>query len=139
MPVLFFATLGRIIVGLYFLAGGANKILMPAPAEILATMSNHGVPFADIMYFLAGACEVTAGVCLIVGLNVRLVALLLALFVVLVSFVVHDFWTIPDTRPTDRLIQMVMFLKNMSMMGGLFAFIAFGSGPLAIDNFYDED
>jgi len=33
---------------------------------------------------------------------------------------------------------MIMFLKNMTTFAGLLAFVGFGSGPLAIDNFYRE-
>ena len=133
----FFATLGRIVLGLYFLAGGAGKILGPIPVEQIAHMAANGIPSAELMYVLAGACETTAGICMILGLHTRLVAILLALFCVLTSVTLHAFWREPEGH--EKFVQMIMFMKNMSTMAGLFAFVGLGSGPLSLDRFYGKD
>ncbi|MGH8595808.1 MAG: DoxX family membrane protein, partial [Gammaproteobacteria bacterium] len=64
MPVHLFATLGRIVVGLYFLAAGAGKISGPIPIDQIAHMTAQGIPAAEYMYVLAGACETIAGLCM---------------------------------------------------------------------------
>jgi putative oxidoreductase len=136
LRVLYFVTLGRVVIGLYFLLGGLAKILGPLPGEQIALMAAQGIPAAEQMFALAGACETIGGVCLIIGLHTRLVALLLALFCILVSATMHAFWQIPDAEAQRKLIQTVLFLKNMTTMAGLFAFVGFGPGPLAVDRIY---
>ncbi len=132
------ATLGRILLGLYFLAAGAGKIFAPAiPVEQVAKMAASGVPAAELMFVLTGACETIAGICMIAGLHTRLVALLLALFCVLASVTLHAFWSEPEGH--EKFIQMIMFMKNMSTMAGLLAFVGFGSGPLSLDRFFGKD
>lgn len=134
MPIHLVATAGRVVLGLYFLAAGAGKIASPVPADQIAHMAAQGIPAAELMYVLAGACETIAGLCLIIGLQVRLVAFLLALFCILVSVTLHAFWKEPPGK--EQFLQMIMFLKNMATMGGLLAFVGFGSGPLAVDRLY---
>ncbi len=99
-------------------------------------MTANGIPAAGTLYMLAGACETIAGLCFIIGLHVRLVAILLAMFTVLVSAKLHAFWIEPEGH--EKMIQMIMFLKNMATMGGLLAFAGFGSGPIAVDRLYGE-
>jgi putative oxidoreductase len=132
----FFATFGRVILGLYFLAAGAGKIFGPLPVDQIAHMANHGFPSAELMFVLAGACETIAGICLIIGLHVRLVASLLAIFCVVVSVALHAFWLEPEGH--EKLVQMIMFMKNIATMGGLAAFVGFGSGPLSLDRYFGE-
>ena len=80
MQVQTLATIGRIILGLYFLAAGAGKIFNPAPPEQIAHMVATFVPWPELKFTLAAACEATAGLCFIIVLHVRLVAMLLGAF-----------------------------------------------------------
>jgi putative oxidoreductase len=134
MPIHIAATVGRIVLGLYFLAAGAGKILGPLPADQIAHMTDHGIPAAELSFVLAGACETIAGICMIIGLHVRLVAALLAAFCVLVSIPLHAFWAEPQGH--EKMVQMIMFMKNMATASGLLAFVGFGSGPLSVDRIY---
>jgi putative oxidoreductase len=43
----------------------------------------------------------------------------------------HKFWGITD--PMTAQIQMIMFMKNVSMLGGALLISQFGSGPLSLD------
>lgn len=139
MPVELVATLGRVMLGAYFLLGGAGKIFGSSDNGQVAHMAANGIPFAEYMFPLAGACEIVGGVTLLIGLHTRLVSLLLAGFVILVSVTLHAFWqTSPDGSDHEQFVQMIMFLKNMTTFAGLLAFVGFGSGPLAVDNFYKE-
>jgi putative oxidoreductase len=130
MQIAWLATLGRIVMGLYFLAAGFNKIMNPGAAEPIEIMTGAGIPWPDLMFTLAAVCETTAGICLVIGLHVRLVSFLLALFVVFVSTIFHAFWTLEGK---DAQIQMMMFLKNIGTASGLLAFTGLGGGPLSID------
>jgi putative oxidoreductase len=134
MPIHFAATLGRIILGVYFQAAGAGKIASLPPPDQIAHTANSGIPSPELMFVLAGACEAIAGICLIIGLHVRLVSFLLAGFCILASVTLHAFWLEPEGH--EKFVQMLMFMKNMATMAGLLAFVGFGSGPLAIDRLY---
>ena len=136
MQAQYLASVGRIIIGLFFLAAGASKILNPAPAEQIAHMVANGVPLPEIMFTLAAACEATAGLCLVLGLHVRLVSLLLVAFTVFVSVLLHAFWQLEGH---ERVVQMIMFMKNIALAGGLLAFAGFGSGKLSLDNWFGKD
>ena len=129
------ATIGRIIIGLFFLAAGASKIINPAPVQQIAHMIDSGVPWPELMFTLAAACETTAGLCFILGLHVRLVSLLLFAFTVFVSVLLHAFWTFEGH---ERTVQMIMFLKNIALSGGLLAFAGFGPGKLSLDNWFGK-
>jgi putative oxidoreductase len=133
MQVQTLATIGRIILGLYFLAAGAGKIFNPAPPEQIAHMVAYGIPWPELNFTLAAACEATAGLCFIIGLHVRLVAMLLALFTVGVSVLLHAFW---KEAGHEQFVQMIMFMKNFATAGGLLAFAGFGAGPLALDRWF---
>jgi putative oxidoreductase len=138
MPVHFVATVGRIILGAYFLLGGAGKIFGVSDGGQIAHMAAQGIPSSEYLFPLSGACEMIGGVTLLLGLHTRLVALLLAGFTILVSVTMHKFWGGAATGDHEQFVQMIMFLKNMTTFAGLLAFVGFGSGPLAIDNFYRE-
>lgn len=135
MNTQYLATIGRIIIGLFFLAAGASKIGGPAPAEQVVRMLEAGVPAPELMFALAAACETTAGLCFILGLHVRLVSLLLFAFTVLVSILLHAFWTFTGE---ERTVQMIMFLKNIALSGGLLAFAGFGPGKLSLDHWFGK-
>ena len=134
MPIQYLATFGRIILGLYFLAAGASKVFGPIPLPQIEHMAANGVPAAETLFILAGACELTAGICFVIGLHTRLVAVLLALFTVIVSIVLHAFW---KETGHDHFVQMMMFMKNMATAAGLLGFAGLGSGPLAVDHLYE--
>lgn len=135
MNTTYMATIGRIIMGLFFLAAGTFKVIAPAPTDQMARMIDSGMPWPELMFTLAAACETTAGLCFILGLHVRLVSLLLFAFTVFVSILLHAFWTFEGS---ERTVQMIMFLKNMGLSGGLLAFAGFGAGKLSLDNWFSK-
>ena len=53
------------------------------------------------------------------------------LFLVLVTPMMHKFWGVAD--PNMAQVQMIMFLKNVSMLGGALLITQFGAGPLSLD------
>jgi uncharacterized membrane protein YphA (DoxX/SURF4 family) len=57
--------------------------------------------------------------------------------VALVSVKLHAFWLEPEGH--ERLVQTIMFLKNIATMGGLLAFVGLGSGPVALDRLYGKE
>jgi putative oxidoreductase len=52
-------------------------------------------------------------------------------FLIPVTLAMHNFWAVKD--PMTAQIQMAMFVKNMSMLGGALLISQFGAGPLSLD------
>jgi putative oxidoreductase len=71
------------------------------------------------------------GLSILLGYKAKYGAWLIVLFLAPVSFMMHNFWTYTD--PMQMQMQMVMFMKNMSMLGAALLIAHFGSGPLSLD------
>lgn len=112
---------GRLFLSALFLASGLGKIT--AYAGTAAYMSSLGVPGA--MLPLAIVTELAGAAAIIVGWNTRIVAFLLAGYSLLTAILFHNNFS-------DQ-IEMVMFLKNVSIAGGLLLLVANGAGPLSLD------
>jgi putative oxidoreductase len=53
------------------------------------------------------------------------------LFLISVTLMLHKFWTVTD--PVMAQIQMILFMKNVSMLGGALLITQFGAGPFCLD------
>jgi putative oxidoreductase len=65
-----------------------------------------------------------------VGYQARIGATLLAIFIVLATVFFHNFWALPSE---EQQAQMVQFMKNLAILGGLLLIIANGPGPWSVD------
>ena len=68
--------------------------------------------YGAIFFLFVGALSV------LLGYRMRLGAILLMIYWVPMTFVVHDFWNEVSTSPEYRL-QSILFMKNMAIFGGL--------------------
>jgi putative oxidoreductase len=112
---------GRSFLAVLFLLSGLGKI--GAYAATAAYMSSVGVPSALLPVVIA--TEVLGGLAIILGWQTRVTALLLAGYSLLTALVFH-------TNFADQ-IEMIMFLKNVSIAGGFLLLVANGAGPLSLD------
>ncbi|SRR5258708_755658 len=112
---------GRILLSVLFLLSGLGKI--GAYAGTAAYMSSVGVPSALLPVVIA--TEVLGGLAIIVGWKTRIAAFLLAGYSLLSALIFHNNFG-------DQL-QMIMFLKNVSIAGGFLLLVATGPGALSID------
>lgn len=71
------------------------------------------------------------GLSVVLGYQVKWGALLLIIFLIPTTFMMHAFWSVPD--PIQSQMQMAMFMKNLSMLGGAILIYYFGSGPFNLD------
>jgi putative oxidoreductase len=114
--------LGRVLLGLIFVMSGMTKITGFEATQ--QQMAAQGMPLTAV--FLVGAIivEVLGGLSVILGLWARAGATALFLFLIPATLIFHtDF---------SQQTQMIMFLKNLSIMGGLLLVMAFGSGAYRI-------
>ena len=94
--------------------------------------AGHGVPMANILSPLSGLMILIGSLSIMLGYKSRFGALLIILFLIPVTLVMHDFWNLTD--PMQVMFQRAMFMKNTSMLGAALLIFYFGSGPLSLDN-----
>jgi putative oxidoreductase len=112
------------MIGLPFALSGLGKLAAIGPTtEMIRTA---GLPLPPLALALAIAMEAGGGLLLVVGFRTRLVASALALFSLAAAVAFHS--NFADSN------QMIHFLKNVMMAGGLLQIVAFGAGALSIDN-----
>ncbi len=115
--------LGRLLIALIFVMSGFGKLADPAGTK--AYIVSAGLPFPDLAYFIAIAVELGGGLLLIVGYQTRIAATVLAVFTVVAAIGFHL-----DFADQD---QMIHFMKNLAIAGGLLQVAAFGAGALSLD------
>jgi uncharacterized membrane protein YphA (DoxX/SURF4 family) len=119
---------GRILLSLIFILSGAGKIFDWDGTA--GYMSAHGMPLVPLFLIGTIVFELGGGFSVLFGYKAKWGSLLLILFLIPTTFIFHSFWGMTD--PMMQKMQMVMFLKNFSIMGGLFLVYSFGSGPFSI-------
>lgn len=107
--------IGRIIVGGYFLMAGFNHF---ANANMMAGYAqSKGTPSAKAAVLGSGVLLVLGGASFLLGFHPTIGTALLLLFLLGVTFKIHNFWTISD--PQARMNEQVHFGKNIAMIGFL--------------------
>src|SRR5260370_33790392 len=110
--------IGRIFIGLPFAMSGLSKLAAYGPTtEMIAAV---GLPLPPLAFAVAVAVELGGGLLLVLGYRVRPVALALAVFSLATAISFHS--NFADQN------QMIHFLKNVMMAGGLLPIAAFGAG-----------
>ena len=105
--------IGRIIVGVYWLMGAVNHFTQVKSMVPYAKMKN--VPLAEIAVPGTGVLLLVAALSIITGFYPVVAVAALVVFLVPVTFMMHNFWTIED--PMAKMSDMLMFMKNISMLG----------------------
>jgi putative oxidoreductase len=121
-PLVIAAPLGRILISLMFVISGFNKISGYAATQ--GYMESVGVP--GVLLSLVIAVELLGGLAVMLGWHTRVAAFLLAGFSLLSALLFH-------ANFGDQM-QMIMFMKNVSIAGGFLMIVALGGGSFALDN-----
>jgi putative oxidoreductase len=116
----------RLGVGAIFLISGAGKLA--AWSATAAFAGSKGVP--TVLLATATALEIFGAISVLTGWKARWGAAALVAFLVPVTLVFHNFWAY---QGAEAQLQMIQFLKNVSIGGGLLAFFAAGPGALSVD------
>jgi putative oxidoreductase len=99
--------------------------------QTIAYAAQSGVPFASLAVPASGVMSLAGGLSILLGYHARIGAVLIALFLVPVTFSMHAFWAVSD--PMMHQMQQVMFFKNISMLGAALFIARTGAGPLSLD------
>jgi putative oxidoreductase len=116
--------LGRLMIGLPFAMSGLSKLA--AYNATTGMISAAGLPFPPLAFAVAVAVELGGGVLLVAGYRARFIATAMAVFALAAAVSFHN--NFADQN------QMIHFLKNVMMAGGLLQIAAFGAGALSVDN-----
>ena len=122
-PTNYLSLAGRVLIGLPFAMSGLGKLAAIGPTtEMIHAV---GLPLPPLAFAVAVLVELGGGLLLVAGLQTRVVAVALALFCFATAISFHH--NFADQN------QMIHFLKNVMMAGGLLQIAAFGAGALSID------
>ena len=110
-----FITVGRVLLGLYFLLPGISKI--PTYAGTTEYMLLHNIPLASVLLPITIVLQVGLGVMLIIGYRIKESALILAALTILINIGMHDFWN--EYPNTDAGHETQNFVKNLAIFAGL--------------------
>ena len=115
---------GRILIAAIFLMSGIGKIADPQGTQ--QYMQAMGMTWATTLFYVGAiVIEVGGGLSLLLGYWTRAGALALMLFMIPTTLIFH-------TNFADQ-NQMIHFLKNLAMFGGLFYVASYGAGALSLD------
>jgi putative oxidoreductase len=119
---------GRVLLSAIFLLSGISKILhWSATADHMAA---HGMPAVQMLLAGAVVVEVLGGLALLLGFQTRAASLILFLYLIPTTLIFHNFWAHQGAAQQD---QMIHFLKNLAIMGGLLEVAAMGAGAWSLD------
>jgi len=119
----FLPAFGRLLIAVLFLMSGLGKIA--APAATIAYIASAHLPVPEAAYGISLVVEVIGGFLLLIGYRVRVVATVLAVFTLGAALGFHN--NFADQN------QMIHFMKNIAIIGGLLQVVAFGAGGFSLD------
>jgi putative oxidoreductase len=118
---------GRLCYSLIFLMTAAGHF----SGKIVPYAAAAGVPLASLAVPASGVLAIAGGLSILLGYRARIGAWLLVVFLVPVTLMMHNFWAAKD--PMMAQMQMMNFMKNLSMLGGALLITQFGAGPWSLD------
>jgi putative oxidoreductase len=122
------ALVGRLLLaGIFFMTGFTK---LTDTAGTVGYMESMGIPNAETLAVIAGIAEVAGAISIATGFLTRVGGLGLFLFMIPTTLIFHGFWMFEGAEAKT---QMITFMKNLAVMGGLGLLIANGAGKYSID------
>jgi len=120
---------GRILIAVLFLPAGISKI--PGWENTAAYMASKGVPMVSVVLALTILVEIVGALMIMFGYRARWAAGIMFLWLIPVTLVMHNFW---DADAAHKMMQSIMFYKNVALMGTMLLIVGLGSGPKSLKN-----
>ena len=130
------ALVGRILLALIFVLSGLNKVMNMSGTAGYMVQAGISPQLVHPALYLSIAVELGCGLLIMAGLQTRLAALIIFLWLIPVTLLFHVagyFHAVQQHQAMAALTQQIMYLKNIAMMGGLLVLAAMGPGGLSID------
>ena len=106
---------GRVLLGGDFIMNGYNHL--KNTGSLVAYAQSKGVPYARAGVLLSGLMLLLGGAGIVLWMYVRLAVLLLSVFLIVVTFKMHQYWKVAD--PMQRMGEHVNFYKNLALLGAV--------------------
>ena len=117
MDILFL--IGRIIFGGYFIYNGLNNVFRSNQMSEYSKMKGTTAP--PVLIALSGLMIICGGLSLFLGAYPAIGVILLALFLIPITLLMHKFWAVDD--PQIKMLETVNFTKNFALLGALMMFL----------------
>ena len=114
---------GRLLFGGLFVLNGINHFRNRA--AMTGYTAYKGVPAPAAATLASGIWLLVSGLSIVLGIRPHLGALMVAAFLLAVTPVMHNYWTVTD--PTQRLGEFINFSKNMALLGAALMLLALPS------------
>jgi len=118
---------GRILIAFIFVFSGIGKLT--GFEGTVAYIASKGLPLPQMAAIAAIVVELGGGIMLVAGWKARWAAAAMLVFTGMAALFFHNFWAVPPDQAQN---QMIHFMKNISMMGGLLFVTVYGSGPFSV-------
>jgi putative oxidoreductase len=131
----FVQLVGRVLLALPFLIFGFLQFTNISgyavnPAIVKFSHFVGGVLSPTPLAYIVAAIDLFGGILVIVGLQTRVAAIVLTIFVALTLYFAHAFWTMDGPA---KAANQAHFYKNLALMGGLLFLSNFGAGTYSLD------
>ena len=120
---------GRLLLALIFVTSGYGKLV--GFDGTVGYIAAKGLPLPQLAAAAAIAIELVGGVLLVIGWQARWAATAIFLFLIPTTLIFHPFWA---AAAANQQMETIQFMKNLCIMGGMLYVMAFGAGPLSVDN-----
>jgi putative oxidoreductase len=120
---------GRVLMAAIFVKSGLGKIA--GFGGVAGYMASKGMPLPELLLVGAILIEVGGGLMLIAGWQARWAALAIIAFTIPATLIFHNFWAVDPAQVQN---QTNHFFKNVAIIGGMLYVMAFGAGPLSVDD-----
>ncbi len=120
--------LARILITGIFVYTGITKLMhFDATAHMIG---EKGIPLAAVAAAIAILIELGGAIMIILGWQTKLAAAVQFVYLIVITFMYHNFWAAP---PQLHDVQLLNFLKNVGIMGGLLLLATRGAGASSVD------
>jgi putative oxidoreductase len=119
----------RLCLASLFLFSGGEKLTSLSGA--IQWAGSHGVPFANLSMPLAALFEIATGLMLVTGWRAREAGVALAMWIVVLGPLFHQFWNVPPELWQESVDN---FFHHLVMFGGMVYVAVFGPGRWRLAN-----
>ena len=122
------ALIGRILLALIFIISGWGKLT--GFSETVDAIAGKELPMPQVLAVMAIAIELGAGLAIVFGWRTRWAAVVMMVFLIVITPIFHAFWNVPADQ---AMMQQINFMKNLSILGGMIVLFASGPGGYSFD------
>ncbi|MEN0002949.1 MAG: DoxX family protein [Bacteroidota bacterium] len=120
--------IARVLLAFIFLFEAYDSTVYFKSTKLL--MTQYGITWKqDLLLTATIAFLLVGGTLILIGYRSKLGAVLILVYWIPVTFIVHSFWNDP---PEEQRWQSILFMKNLAITGGLLMVLVNGSGRYSV-------